>query len=80
MIVTPAWRFGVSRQINKRFENRRVDYAMHGRKLKVPNDVGPQPDFNKRPIKSPAAVEKFYHRRRFYTARVKFGRIDRASQ
>ena len=49
MIVTPAWRFGVSRRINKRFENRRVDYAMHGRKLKVPNDVGPQPDFNKAP-------------------------------
>ena len=42
--VTPEWRFEVSRRIKEEFENGRDYYAMHGRDVEVPNDIGRQPD------------------------------------
>ena len=42
--VTPELRFEVSRRIKDEFDNGREYYALHGRSIRVPDDLKRQPD------------------------------------
>jgi putative restriction endonuclease len=42
--VTPDLRFEVSRRIREEFENGGQYYALHGRSIELPREVGQRPD------------------------------------
>lgn len=42
--VTPEFRFEVSRRIKEEFENGRHYYALHGRPINAPTEIGTRPD------------------------------------
>ena len=42
--VTPDLRFDVSRRIREEFDNGKHYYALHGRKIDAPSDIGQRPD------------------------------------
>lgn len=42
--VTPEYRFEVSRRIKEEFENGRDYYALHGSRIRLPNDIADRPD------------------------------------
>jgi HNH endonuclease len=42
--VTPELRFEVSRRIREEFDNGKHYYALHGRKIDAPSDIGRRPD------------------------------------